>query len=76
MSNQPLTKTHPLFDKYIALACRLSPENLTCDGECKPAEVRRRRAQIAVEWRELDRQFGRPVTEDEIWKVETESRNY
>lgn len=55
-----------LFNKFDALTCRLSPENLTCDGECSRTEVKRRHAQIMREWRELERQAGRTVTQEEI----------
>lgn len=55
-----------LENKFINLVCRLSPENLTCDGECSPWEVKQRQNQIFREWRELERQAGRTVTVEEI----------
>lgn len=55
-----------LQDKFINLVCRLSPENLTCDGECSPWEVKQRQSQIHREWRELERQAGRTVSYEEI----------
>ena len=70
-----LTKDHPLFEKYIRLSCRLSPENLASDGEASAAEVRRRRKQIAIEWAALDIEFGRPMTESEVWDAEIAARN-
>lgn len=62
--NQPLSPA--LFARFDALSCRLSPENLTCDGECSPAEVRQRFAAIRREWAALEKEAGRKVTETEI----------
>ncbi len=55
-----------LMKKFRSLACRLSPENLSCDGECSRTEVRRRRAVIMREWRILEKLIGRKVSESEI----------
>jgi hypothetical protein len=54
-------------EKFLDLSCKLSPENLTCDGERSPAEVKRRHAAIIALWRKLEAEVGRKVTEDEIW---------
>jgi hypothetical protein len=64
-----ITKDHPLFPKFDALSCRLSPENLCCDGECSRAEVADRLMQIRREWKALEKQFGGPVTEHEIESI-------
>ena len=53
---------------FIRLAGELSPENLSCDGECSDAEVRQRRSNIMRQWKELERRAGRTVTEDEAWR--------
>lgn len=55
-----------LFQKFDRLTCRLSPENLHCDGEVSQAEANRRYKQIMKEWRELEIQTGRSVSEEEI----------
>ena len=55
-----------LRNKFEALVNRLSPENLSCDGECTVAQQRSRYNLILKEWRTLERQVGRVVTEDEI----------
>lgn len=52
---------------FVILAGRLSPENLTCDGECSGGEVRRRRIGIMNEWRALENRAGRKVSELEAW---------
>ena len=57
---------------FVDLACRLSPENLMCDGEISRTEGQRRYAQIKREWRQLEKQVGRKVSEAEAdnWMVE------
>jgi hypothetical protein len=52
---------------FIRLVGELSPENLSCDGECSDAEVTQRRSNIMRQWRELERRAGQKVTEDEAW---------
>ena len=54
------------YNKFAALTCRLSPENLTCDGECSRAEVIRRHNQIMREWRALENMIGYEVTQEEV----------
>jgi hypothetical protein len=55
-------------DRFRSLACRLSPENLSCDGEISRTEVGRRLREIHSEWKALESKVGRPVSEDEVWK--------
>jgi hypothetical protein len=45
----------------------LSPENLTCGGECSPAEVRARASRIRSDWRVLEGRVGRTVSEEEAY---------
>ena len=52
--------------KFVALICRLSPENLHCDGEITPAQAQQRYRAIMAEWRTLEKQVGREVSEEEI----------
>jgi hypothetical protein len=54
----------------LDLCCRLSPENLTCDGMMSQAQVRRRVRAIETEWEELEGLAGRKVTENEVWAAE------
>lgn len=57
---------------FVGLACRLSPENLMCDGEISRAEGNRRYAQIKREWRQLEKEAGHRVSEEQAdqWMVE------
>lgn len=60
--------TDEVKKQFLSLACQLSPENLSCDGELPAAEVRRRRAALDREWQLLEIRVGRRVTESEVWK--------
>jgi hypothetical protein len=67
---KPVTKTgltEEAKQEFLNLAGRLSPENLHCDGEISRAQANKRRAQINREWRDLEAQVGRKVSEDEAW---------
>lgn len=53
-------------ERFIALEARLSPENLSSDGEASRAEQRRRLAEIRREWKVLEREVGRTVEAAEV----------
>jgi hypothetical protein len=53
--------------KFQDLLCRLSPENLHCDGEISMAQARRKASALRKQWKDLEKQVGRKVTEHEIW---------
>jgi hypothetical protein len=59
--------TDELKKKFLDLACRLSPENLACDGEIPQSEVRKRYAQCMREWKALEKLAGRKVSEMEAF---------
>jgi hypothetical protein len=59
--------TDDIKSKFGNLACRLSPENLHCDGEITRAEAGRRKTQIMREWQALEDRVGRKVSEDEAY---------
>lgn len=62
-----ITHTHPLFEQFLNLTTRLSPENLSCDGELHWKEVMKRRQKINQEWVALEAKAGFKVKEDEVW---------
>jgi hypothetical protein len=64
-----ITKDHPLFDQFDSLVCRLSPENLHCDGECTRAEAHRRYKRIMAEWAALEKKAGFKVTREEVENI-------
>jgi hypothetical protein len=68
-----ITKDHPLFDQFSSLSCRLSPENLHCDGEVSRAEAGRRKARIMKEWAALEKKAGFKVTNEQVEKILWES---
>lgn len=52
--------------KFERLACALSPENLYCDGECSHREAMRKQKKLVAEWRKLEKEVGRRVSEYEV----------
>lgn len=52
---------------FLHLACALSPENLSCDGELSRAAVARKYKGLMKQWKALEAKVGRKVTEDEVW---------
>lgn len=52
---------------FMRLASELSPENLTCDGELSSSEVRLKQERIKTEWAALERRYGSPVNESDVW---------
>ena len=52
-----------ILDVYAGM----SPENLTCDGECSRSEVARRAAALRAKLRALEAEIGRKVSEDEAY---------
>tara|TARA_R110000824_G_C15143114_1_gene670175 strand:+ start:753 stop:995 length:243 start_codon:yes stop_codon:yes gene_type:complete len=57
------------LQKFLDLALSLEPENLTCDGELPQSEVRRKYNRLTKEWKKLEKQVGRTVTEQEVWEA-------
>ena len=49
------------------IECRLSPENLSCDGELSRTEVRRRYNRLMSDKKTLIAELGREPTFDELW---------
>jgi hypothetical protein len=64
---QPRGLTPEIKRGFVRLVGELSPENLSCDGECSNAEVRKRRSNIMRQWGELERRAGRVVDETTAW---------
>lgn len=54
-------------EKFLTLACQLSPESLTCDGELPDAQVRARFHSLMRQWHKLEAEVGRKVTEREAY---------
>lgn len=62
--------TSQMQEKFSVLNFRLEPENLSCDGEISMTAQKRRYAVIMREWKSLEKQVGRKVTQDEVWQIE------
>jgi hypothetical protein len=56
-----------LKEQFLDLACALSPENLTCDGELPKSLVIKRFKALKAKWRALEKVAGRPVSESEVF---------
>jgi len=59
--------TAPIREQFQALSNALSPENLYEDGEISREQAQRKYRSIMREWKELERQVGRKVSESEVW---------
>ena len=59
-----------LHGKFVDIAMKLEPENLTMDGEASKTEVKQRATFLKKQWSDLEYLVGRQVTEDEIWDKE------
>ena len=53
--------------QFRDLYMRLELENLTCDGELSKSEVARKYKRLMKDWKRLERQVGRTVTDEEIF---------
>lgn len=59
-SQLPKTKKECL-SWFEELACELSPENLSCDGEASASDIKRRQKEIWACWSELETIYGKKV---------------
>lgn len=58
-----------IFKAFDRVLTDLSPENLSCDGELSGAQVRKRARELKAEWKELEKLFGRRVSESDVWRI-------
>jgi hypothetical protein len=65
-SNTLAPLSEELTKAFEILACRLSPENLACDGEIPQWQVKIRLREIQKEWKALEKKAGRRVSEMEF----------
>ena len=65
--------TKEQYQQFLNMSSQLSPENLHCDGEISNSEAGRRYRAIMSKWHKLEKEVGRKVTEDEIWKIHLET---
>ncbi|HUW46128.1 MAG TPA: hypothetical protein VMW50_10095 [Dehalococcoidia bacterium] len=62
--------TEQIKQQFLNLACSLSPENLTCDGELPKHVVQAKYADLMRQWKKLEKQVGRKVSEEEAYNFE------
>lgn len=63
------TEKTELLNKLRRIDAQLSPENLTCDGELRPTEVRRRATILNRERRGVIAQLGYEPTDKELYNL-------
>lgn len=59
---------------FLDLAVANSPENITGDGEHSIELQNRMRHDLQRQWKALETQVGFTVSEDDVWKRESDSR--
>jgi len=67
-------KPMTLKEKFIRLVFMFEPENLSCDGELSRTAINTKITAIRRELKICEKEFGRKVTEDEVWKWAEEKR--
>ena len=67
MKDRKDAKEKALIDKIRDVHCGMSPENVSCDGECTRAETNRRMAKLQKELKALIKELGRTPTDEEIY---------
>ena len=58
-----------ILKDLLGVECRLSPENLACDGERPKAEQRRVYRVLMVQKVELIKELGRTPSDREVWDI-------
>lgn len=66
---KPRRSDSEILDDITGCFCRLSPENLTCDGELSAAASRRKATAIRRELDALFTEYGKRLTEGEAWDL-------
>tara|TARA_R110001592_G_scaffold55805_1_gene170539 strand:+ start:81 stop:503 length:423 start_codon:yes stop_codon:yes gene_type:complete len=66
-ATRPSRSDAKIISELQRIECRLSPENLSCDGELSRTEVRRRYNRLMSEKKALIAELGREPTFDELW---------
>lgn len=59
-------RRYEAIKEFYNLANGLSPENLTCDGECSATQVKQRRAFIMKQWKALEKKHGMKISLSEV----------
>jgi hypothetical protein len=59
-------------DRFLDIACGLSPENLWCDGEATATEARAKARRLTAEWKALEARVGFTVSDSVIYAIDLE----
>ncbi len=67
--SRPKREEKAILSDINGVYCRLSPENLSCDGELPRSAVARKSRALHAQLGELFRELGRRVSEDEAFRA-------
>ena len=65
ISKNTKSVTDEIKEKILELLCRMSPENITCDGELNKTQVTQRMQMIRKDWRAVEKEAGRKISLEE-----------
>jgi hypothetical protein len=68
--NSVLTKQHRLYRMFLEIAKAMADDSLDNDGEFSNEDAQKRQRRLDSDWKYLERQLGRKVTQQEIWALE------
>lgn len=63
-----------IMKDILGVYCRLSPENLTCDGEASRSWVRQHERELNAQLRTLEKELGRNMDESEAIRWDMKRR--
>ena len=63
-----------IMEKFLDLACALSPENISCDGELSRTAISARYNSYMKQWASLEKILGKSVSEDDVWSWDAQKR--
>lgn len=64
-----------IMNSFVDLTFKLSPENLTCDGELSKRQVKTKLRKLKAEWKRLEKQLGKSMSESEVWAWYMQNKN-
>ena len=65
-----------IMKELFKLACLASPENISCDGEASPSQIKQTQKAITQSWRALENELRQKVSRDEVfeWKLKEDKK--
>lgn len=63
-----------IMENFLDLACALSPENLSCDGEASSEQIESTLKSLNKTWAKLEDEIGYKVTEEDAWDFHRQNK--